>query len=74
VEAVNNSIEHAYQLADGGEVQVVINCDGVVLQVEVRDGGRPMPATALAAPRRPTSTSPARSCPRGAWACTWSSA
>jgi len=53
VEAVNNSIEHAYQLADGGEVEVVINCDGACLHIEVRDRGRGMPATALASADAP---------------------
>jgi serine/threonine-protein kinase RsbW len=53
VEAVNNSIEHAYQLADGGEVEVVVDARAGRLHIEVRDGGRPMPAGALANAQAP---------------------
>jgi serine/threonine-protein kinase RsbW len=42
VEMVNNSIEHAYQMADSGWVEVSLASDGRQLRIEVSDGGRAM--------------------------------
>jgi anti-sigma regulatory factor (Ser/Thr protein kinase) len=44
---VNNAIEHAYQLAEDGRIEVTLARRGSRLRVEVRDGGRPMPAEKL---------------------------
>jgi serine/threonine-protein kinase RsbW len=53
VEAVNNAIEHAYQLADDHLVEVALGCSTTLLQVEVRDTGRQMPPETLARVRVP---------------------
>jgi serine/threonine-protein kinase RsbW len=53
VEAVNNAIEHAYQLAEDGRVEVTLTRQGSRVRIEVRDGGRPMPAETLARVRVP---------------------
>jgi serine/threonine-protein kinase RsbW len=47
VEAVNNAIEHAYQLSEDGVVEVLLDRAGTQLRVEVRDSGRQLPAGTL---------------------------
>jgi serine/threonine-protein kinase RsbW len=53
VEVVNNTIEHAYQLAEDGKVWVTLGRRASRLQIEVRDRGRPMPPETLARVRVP---------------------
>jgi serine/threonine-protein kinase RsbW len=53
VEAVNNAIRHAYQDAPGHEVEVRVDLDAAATVIEVRDGGRAMPAGALATAAAP---------------------
>jgi serine/threonine-protein kinase RsbW len=53
VEAVNNAIEHAYELSESGRVEVTVARQGSRLHIEVHDGGRPMPAETLARVRVP---------------------
>jgi serine/threonine-protein kinase RsbW len=48
VEMVNNTIEHGYQMDGSGWVEVSLESDGRRLRVAIRDGGRAMPAGALA--------------------------
>jgi serine/threonine-protein kinase RsbW len=48
VEAVNNAIEHAYQLAEDGVVEVQLESSGGRVFIEVVDQGRQMPAETLA--------------------------
>jgi serine/threonine-protein kinase RsbW len=47
VEAVNNAIEHAYQLAEDGLVEVKLDGNGSRLLIEVCDSGRRMPPGTL---------------------------
>jgi|1186.fasta_scaffold635586_2 serine/threonine-protein kinase RsbW len=53
VEAVNNAIEHAYQLAEDGVVEVRLERRRSHLRVEVADRGRRLPAGALSRVRPP---------------------
>jgi serine/threonine-protein kinase RsbW len=53
VEAVNNAIEHAYQRAEDGTVEVMLDGDGARLRIEVCDRGLRMPPDTLAAVRPP---------------------
>jgi serine/threonine-protein kinase RsbW len=73
VEAVNNAIEHAYQLADDRQVDVMLESDGERLRLVIRDEGQPMPRGTLKRATAPSSTSrTSPRCPREAWASTWS--
>jgi serine/threonine-protein kinase RsbW len=47
VEAVNNAIEHAYQMADDRQVDVILESDGEFMRVVIRDEGQPMPRGTL---------------------------
>jgi serine/threonine-protein kinase RsbW len=53
VEAVNNAIEHAYQLAEDRLVEVALGRSSTLLQIEVRDTGLQMPPETLAQVRVP---------------------
>jgi serine/threonine-protein kinase RsbW len=53
VEAVNNAIEHAYQLAEDGVVVVTLDRSGGRVHIEVQDSGRQLPPDTLARVRAP---------------------
>jgi serine/threonine-protein kinase RsbW len=53
VEAVNNAIEHAYELAEDRLVEVALGRSSSLLKIEVRDTGRQMPPETLARVRVP---------------------
>jgi serine/threonine-protein kinase RsbW len=53
VEAVNNAIEHAYQLAEDRLVEVSLDRSGGQLRIEVRDTGRQLPPDTLARVQAP---------------------
>ena len=59
VEMVNNAIEHGYQMAGTGWVEVSLESDGRQLHIEISDGGRALPPAALAAAALPE-VNPAR--------------
>jgi serine/threonine-protein kinase RsbW len=48
VEAVNNAIEHAYQLAEDRLIEVALGRSDARLHIEVRDNGRQMMPETLA--------------------------
>jgi serine/threonine-protein kinase RsbW len=53
VETVNNAIEHAYQMAESGWVEVSLASDGQRLRIEISDGGRAMRPEVLAGAKMP---------------------
>ncbi|MET0556159.1 MAG: ATP-binding protein [Vicinamibacteria bacterium] len=58
VEAVTNSIRHAYEGRPGHEVRIRIGADAGRLEIEVRDRGRALPVERLA--RAPELPEPSR--------------